>query len=104
VLGKYVREDRVITLPDAIRKLTRLPATNLKLRERGELREDYYADIVIFDPAEIRDNATYQHPHQYAGGMIHVIVNGEMVLRDGQHTGATPGRIVRGPGWRGWSD
>ena len=104
VLGKYVREDRVITLPDAIRKLTRLPATNLKLRERGELREDYYADIVIFDPAEIRDNATYQHPHQYAGGMIHVIVNGEMVLRDGEHTGATPGRIVRGPGWRGWSD
>ena len=104
VLAKYVRDDQVITLPDAIRKLTKLPATNLKLRDRGELRENYFADIVIFDPYGIQDNSTFEQPHQYATGMQHVIVNGEVVLRNGEHTGALPGRVVRGPGWRGWSE
>ena len=104
VLAKYVRDDQVITLPDAIRKLTKLPATNLKLRDRGELRENYFADIVIFDPYGIQDNSTFEQPHQYATGMQHVIVNGEVVLRNGEHTGALPGQVVRGPGWRGWSE
>ena len=104
VLAKYVRDDQVITLPDAIRKITKLPATNLKLRDRGELRENYFADIVIFDPYGIQDNSTFEQPHQYATGMQHVIVNGEVVLRNGEHTGALPGQVVRGPGWRGWSE
>ena len=104
VLAKYVRDDQVITLPDAIRKLTKLPATNLKLRDRGERRENYIADIVIFDPYGIQDNSTFEQPHQYATGMQHVIVNGEVVLRNGEHTGALPGQVVRGPGWRGWSE
>ena len=104
VLGKYVRDDRVLTLPDAIRKLSKLPATNLKIRDRGELTESFYADIVIFDPSEIEDHATFEQPHQYATGMHHVIVNGEVVLRDGEHTGALPGKVVRGPGWLGWQN
>lgn len=104
VLAKYVREDQVITLPDAIRKLTKLPATNLKIQGRGELKEGYFADIVMFDPASIQDHATFEDPHQYATGMQHVIVNGEVVLRDGEHTGALPGEVVRGPGWRGLSE
>jgi len=102
VLGKYVREDQVLTLADAIRKLTTLPATNLRIRDRGALRIGYYADVVAFDPKTIRDNATFEDPHQYATGMVHVFVNGEQVLRDGEHTGALPGRVVRGPGWTGW--
>ena len=104
VLAKYVRDDQVITLADAIRKLTKLPATNLNLRNRGELRENYFADIVIFDPYEIQDHSSFEEPHQYATGMQHVIVNGELVLRNGKHTGALPGQVVRGPGWRGWSE
>ena len=100
VLGKYVREDRVITLPDAVRKLSKLPATNLKIRNRGELAEGYFADIVIFDPSVITDHATYEQPHQYATGMEFVIVNGELVIDGGEHTGALPGQVVRGPGWR----
>lgn len=104
VLGKYVREDGVITLPDAIRKLSKLPAMNLKVRDRGELKEGYFADIVIFDPSTVTDHATYEDPHQYATGMQYVIVNGELVLRDGEHTGNLPGQIVRGPGWTGWTD
>jgi len=104
VLAKYVRDDQVITLADAIRKLTKLPATNLNLRDRGELRENYFADIVIFDPYEIQDHSTFEEPHQYATGIQHVIVNGEVVLRNGEHTGALPGQVVRGPGWRGWSE
>ena len=103
LLGKYVREEQVITLPDAIRKLSKLPATNLRLRDRGELAAGYFADIVIFDPAAITDHATYAEPHQYATGMEHVIVNGELVLHDGEHTGALPGQVVRGPGWHGWN-
>lgn len=104
VLGKYTREEAVLSLPEAIHKLTGLPASNLKLRERGELRETYYADLAIFDPATITDHATYEDPHQYATGMVHVLVNGELVLRDGEHTGALPGRVVRGPGWTGWQE
>ena len=104
VLGKYVREEQVISLPEAIRKLSKLPATNLKIRDRGELKESYFADIVIFDPAVIQDHATFDDPHQYATGMVYVIVNGDIVISEGEHTGALPGQVVRGPGWRGWKD
>lgn len=104
LLGKYVREEQVIPLEEAIRKLTTLPAGNLKLRRRGALRPGYFADVVVFDPAVIIDHATFEEPHQYATGMRHVYVNGQQVLRDGEHTGATPGRVVRGPGWTGWPD
>jgi N-acyl-D-amino-acid deacylase len=100
LLGKYVREEKVITLEEAIRRLTSLPADNLKLDRRGRLEKGYYADIVIFDPETIIDHATFEKPHQYATGMIHVFVNGTQVLRDGEHTGAKPGRVVRGPGWK----
>ena len=102
LLGRYVRDERIIPLEEAIRKLTSLPAQNLKLVRRGALRPGHYADVVVFDPAEIRDHATFDRPHQYATGVVHVFVNGEQVLRDGEHTGATPGRVVRGPGWRGY--
>ncbi len=102
VLGKYTRDENVLTLPEAIHKLTKLPATNLQIRERGELTEGYFADIVIFDPETIQDHATYEQPHQYATGVIHVLVNGVQVLENGEHTGATPGQVVRGPGWTGW--
>lgn len=101
VLAKYVRNENVITLPDAIRKLTALPAQNLKIRNRGELKAGYFADIAVFDPESIQDHATFTNPHQYATGMVHVFVNGEQVLKDGEHTGALPGRVVRGPGWTG---
>lgn len=102
VLGKYVRDDKALTLQEAVRKLTTLPATNLKLRRRGALKPGYFADVVVFDPITIQDHATFDKPHQYATGMLHVFVNGKQVLRDGEHTGATPGRVVRGPGWTGW--
>ena len=104
VLGKYVREDEVITLPDAIRKLSKLPATNLKIRDRGELAAGYFADIVIFNPSTVSDHATFDAPHQCSTGMEHVIVNGGPVIHYGDHTGALPGQVVRGPGWRGWQD
>ena len=100
LLGKYVREEKVITLEQAIRKLTSLPAQNLKIKKRGMLKEGNFADVVIFDPDKITDNATFEEPHQYASGMIHIWVNGQQVLKDGDHTGATPGRVVRGPGWK----
>ena len=103
VLGKYVRDEQVITLEDAVRKLTKLPATNLGIRDRGELREGFHADIAIFDPDEVRDHATYDDPHQYSTGMVHVLVNGVPVLRNGEHTGALPGQVVRGRGWEGWN-
>jgi len=99
VLGKYVRDEEVISLEEAIRKLAALPARNMKIDRRGELKQGFFADVVVFDPDTIRDNATFVEPHQYATGMVHVFVNGEQVLRDGDHTGATPGRVVRGPGW-----
>lgn len=101
LLGKYVREERVIPLQEAIRKLTSLPAGNLRITARGRLTEGYFADVVVFDPTEIIDHATFAEPHQYSTGMVHVFVNGIQVLRDGEHTGATPGRVVRGPGWTG---
>lgn len=99
VLGKYSRDEKLISLQEAIRKLSKLPATNLKIQRRGELKVGNYADIVIFDPAKIKDNATFDKPHQYAEGMIHVFVNGDVVLKDGVHTGAKPGRFVKGPGF-----
>lgn len=101
LLGKYVREEKVISLQEAIRRITSLPAYNLAIANRGELSEGFYADVVVFDPERIADNATYEDPHQYASGMRHVFVNGEQVLSNGEHTGATPGRVVRGPGWVG---
>jgi N-acyl-D-amino-acid deacylase len=99
VLGKYVREENVLTLQEAVRKLSALPAQTLRINKRGELKPGYFADIVVFDPAKVQDHATFIDPHQYSTGMVHVFVNGEQVLEDGEHTGATPGRFVRGPGW-----
>ena len=100
ILAKYVREDRVLTMEAAIRKMTSLPATTLRLDRRGMLKEGYFADIVIFDPDTVQDHATYEKPHQYSTGIQHVLVNGVAVVKDGEHTGATPGRVVRGPGWK----
>ena len=99
LLGKYVRDEKVISLQEAIRRLTSLPAENLKIRERGILLEKNFADLVVFDPAKIRDHATFADPHQYSTGVQHVLVNGVPVLLDGEHTGATPGRFVKGPGY-----
>ncbi len=99
LLGKYVRDESLLPLAQAIHRLTALPAKVLKIEERGILHPGYFADIVVFDPATISDHATYAQPHQFATGVHHVIVNGEMVLRNGEHTGAKPGRVVRGPGW-----
>ena len=98
VLGKYVREEKVISLGEAIRRLSALPATNLELDHRGFLKEGMFADVVVFDPATIADRATFAQPHQYAVGMKQVFVNGVPVIKDGQHTGATPGRALWGPG------
>ena len=98
LLGKYVREEKLLSLEDAIRKLTSLPATNLGLERRGLLKDGYYADVVVFDPATIADRATYEKPHQYAFGVKHVFVNGMQALRDGEPTGAKPGRALWGPG------
>jgi len=100
LLAKYVREDKVIPLEEGIRKLTSLPASNLKIVKRGSLRPGYYADVVIFDPETIQDHATFQEPHQLATGVEHVFVNGGHVLKNGEHTGALPGRVVRGPGYQ----
>jgi N-acyl-D-amino-acid deacylase len=91
----------VLPIAEAIRKLTSLPAVNLKLERRGLLRSGYYADVVAFDPDTIQDHATFTEPHQYATGVVHVFVNGVQVVKDGEHTGAKPGRVVRGPGWSG---
>ncbi len=101
LLGRYVRDEKIISLEEAIYRLTTLPATNMKIERRGALKEGYYADIVVFDPAKIQDHSTFDDPHQLSTGMSHVYVNGVQVLRDGVHTGATPGRVVRGPGWKG---
>jgi N-acyl-D-amino-acid deacylase len=101
LLGKYVRDEKIITLEDAVYRLTTLPATNLKLDRRGALKTGYYADVLIFDPAKVQDHSTFEDPHQLSTGMSHVFVNGVQVLRNGEHTGAMPGRVVRGPGWKG---
>jgi N-acyl-D-amino-acid deacylase len=98
VLGKYVREEKLLPLEEAVRKLTSLPATNLGLDHRGLLQEGYFADVVVFDPKTVIDRATYEKPHQYAVGVKHVFVNGVQVLKDGEHTGAKPGRALWGPG------
>ena len=99
VIGRYTREG-VVSLPDAIRRLTSHPAQVLRIRNRGSLAPGYFADVVIFDPARVEDHATYEKPHQYATGMVHVLVNGVPVLTDGEHTGARPGRVIYGPGKR----
>jgi N-acyl-D-amino-acid deacylase len=99
LLGKYVREEKTMPLEEAVYKLTKLPATNLKLKRRGELKVGYFADVVVFDPATIQDHATFAEPHQYSTGVEHVFVNGTQVLKNGDHTGALPGKVVRGPGY-----
>ncbi|MEZ5896869.1 MAG: D-aminoacylase [Parvularculaceae bacterium] len=104
VFAKYVRDEKVITIEDAVRRMTSLPATNLKLRDRGLLAPGYFADVVVFDPATIQDHATFKEPHQLATGVRDVFVNGVMTLENEEHTGATAGRVVRGPGWAGWND
>jgi N-acyl-D-amino-acid deacylase len=101
LLGRYVRDETIIPLEEAVRRLTAFPAENLKLDRRGALRPGHFADVVVFDPAKIQDHATFDKPHQYAIGMVHVFVNGTQVLKNGEHTGAKPGRVVRGPGWKG---
>jgi N-acyl-D-amino-acid deacylase len=100
LLGKYVRDEGVIPLEEAIRKLTAFPAENLRIARRGRLEPGYYADVVVFDASQIQDHASFDDPHQYSTGMVHVFVNGVRVLDDGEHTGATPGQVVRGPGWK----
>jgi N-acyl-D-amino-acid deacylase len=100
LLGKYVRDEHVIPLEEAIRKLTSLPADTLKIKDRGRLATGQFADVVVFDPRAIADKATYEKPHQYSVGVRDVWVNGTQVLKDGEHTGAKPGRVVRGPGWQ----
>lgn len=101
LLGKYVRDEKVIPLEEAVYKLSGLPASNLKIKKRGALATGNYADLAIFDANTIIDKATFDEPHQFAEGMVHVFVNGDQVLKNGEHTGATPGRVVRGPGWKG---
>jgi N-acyl-D-amino-acid deacylase len=98
VLGKYVRDEGVLTLPDAIRKLSALPSTNLGLTRRGFLKPGMFADVVVFDPATLADQATFEHPHAYAVGMRNVFVNGVEVLKNGEHSGKKPGRPLWGPG------
>ena len=99
LLSKYVREEKVISLQEAVRRLTSLPASNLSIKKRGSLIPGNFADIVLFDAAKIQDHATFEKPLQYATGMMYVFVNGTLVLSKGEHTGALPGRVVRGPGW-----
>jgi N-acyl-D-amino-acid deacylase len=98
LLGKYVREEKLISLEEAIRRLSHLPAANLGLDRRGQLQVGYFADVVVFDPKTIGDRATYEQPHRYSVGVQHVLVNGIPVLKNGEHTGAKPGRALWGPG------
>jgi N-acyl-D-amino-acid deacylase len=100
LLGKYVRHEKLITLEEAIKRLTSLPASNLKLSKRGSLSIGNFADVVVFDPSRIQDNATFESPHQYATGVFHVVVNGVQVIKDGEHTGAKPGKALKGPGFK----
>jgi len=101
LLGKYVRDEKVIPLEEAVHKLSKYPASNLKIEKRGSLERGNYADVVLFDPEAINDKATFEDPHQYAEGVKHVFVNGTQVLKDGEHTGELPGIVVRGPGYTG---
>ena len=100
LLGKYVRDEKIMSLEEAIRRLTSLPASNLKIKKRGSLQPGNFADVVVFDPSTIKDNATFEKSHAYATGVHHVFVNGVQVLKDGNHTGKMPGRCVRGPGYK----
>jgi N-acyl-D-amino-acid deacylase len=100
LLGKYVREEKLISLQEAIRRLTSLPAENLNLMRRGKIEKGYFADLVIFNPDEIQDHAIYDKPHQFSTGIQYVIVNGVPVIMKGRHTGETPGRFIKGPGWK----
>lgn len=104
LLGRYVRGEGLIPLAQAIHRLTGFPAANLKIRDRGLLKEGYYADVVVFDPETVQDHATFEQPRQYATGVSHVFVNGGHALADGEATGKLPGRVVRGPGWEGWEE
>jgi len=101
LFAKYVREEKALSLQEAVRRVTSLPAGNLRLHRRGGVLEGFYADVVVFDPAGMRDHATYEKPHQYSTGVVHVFVNGKQVLKDGEPTGAPAGRFVRGPGYSG---
>jgi N-acyl-D-amino-acid deacylase len=103
LLGKYVRDEKVLPMREAIRRLTSLPASNLKLRDRGRLEPGYFADVVVFNPKEIQDRSTFEQPHRLALGVRHVFVNGVQVIEDREPTGKFPGRVVRGPGWTGWT-
>jgi N-acyl-D-amino-acid deacylase len=102
LLGHYVRDEHATTLQDAIRRLTSLPASHIGVKQRGSLKSGYYADVVVFDPETIEDHATFEKPDQLATGVDDVFINGVQVLKNGRHTGAKPGRFVRGPGWTGW--
>ena len=101
VLGKYVRDERLLTIQKAVRKLAALPADVLKIEKRGRLKVGHYADVVVFDPAKVQDYSVPKDPHQYSVGMVHVFVNGGHVLKDGEHTGVKSGRFVKGPGYKG---
>ena len=104
LLGRYVREEKALSLAEAVRKLTSLPAANLGLKERGRLMPGWYADIVVFDPRTVADRATYEDPRQFAVGVEHVIVNGGVALRNGEPTGTLSGQVVRGRAWKGWEN
>ncbi len=102
LLGHYVRDEKALSLGEAVRKLSSLPCENLRIRDRGHIKTGYYADLVVFDPATVADHATYAEPHQYSTGVKHVFVNGVQVLEDGKPSGKPAGRVVRGPAWTGW--
>jgi N-acyl-D-amino-acid deacylase len=104
LLGRYVRDEKLISLPEAVRRLTSLPAGNLALKDRGLLKAGYFADVVVFDPATIQDHATFEKPQQFSTGVSHVVVNGGVALSNGEPTGKSTGRVVRGQGWKGWPD
>ena len=99
LLGHYVRDEKLVTLEEVVRRLTSFSAQALRIKDRGSLEAGYFADVVIFDPAKVQDHATFESPQHFATGMVHVFVNGTQVLKDGEHTGALPGQVVRGPGW-----
>ena len=100
IIARYVREAKILTLENAIRRMTSLPAGKLRIAGRGLLKEGHFADLVIFDYQKIEDTATWENPHQYPKGIPYVLVNGQVVIDRGEHTGATPGRIIYGPGKR----
>ncbi len=99
LLGHYVRDEKLVTLEEVVRRLTSFSAQALRIKDRGSLEAGHFADVVIFDPAKVQDHATFESPQHFATGMVHVFVNGTQVLKDGEHTGALPGQVVRGPGW-----